>query len=143
MPRFDLRAVILSLFLPMLYWTGAVFAISMLGYPSVVCMTPLAWLLALPLGMRVAHESKSPGDRPLLEAAAGGALLGIWQGVLIGAALAAAPLITARPLLPGGLDITLPAPLAAGLLAGLISMPITAVLALMSTRAKRSNSTFR
>jgi hypothetical protein len=137
MPVFDSRAVTLSLFLPMLYWTGAVVAISLLGYPGVICMTPLAWLLALPLGLRLTHESKSIGDRLLLEAAAAGAMLGLWQGVLIGAALAAAPLLTTRPLLPGGFDVPMPAPFAAGLLAGLLSMPITSLLALMTAWAKR------
>jgi hypothetical protein len=53
------------------------------GYPGVVCVTPLAWLIALRVGLLVAVRSRSsaPGTR-LLEAALAGALHGSLQGIL-------------------------------------------------------------
>jgi hypothetical protein len=133
---FDLRAITLSLFLPMLYWTGTVIAISLFGYPGVVCVTPLAWLLALPIGLRMALESKSPLEHVLVESAAAGALLGLWQGLLAAAVLAAVPLLAVRPL-AGSLNLEALSPLLAALVGGLVSMPITAGLAAATTWVRR------
>jgi hypothetical protein len=128
----DLRAISRSLFLPMLYWTGAVVAISLLGYPGVVCVTPLAWLLALPVGLRMAIESKSPPARAVVEAGLAGAGLGLWQGFLAAAVLVIAPLLDRAPELDHIVVEELH-PLIFGLVAGLVSAPITAGLAAMIT----------
>jgi hypothetical protein len=122
--RPDLRAIATALFLPLLYWTGAVVAITLFGYPGVACMTPAAWLLALPVGLRVAQESDSPGlRRPVIEAAAGGGLLGFWQGWLLAAAMAAGRFRSED------FAADLPSPLLVGLAASLLSLPFTAGLA--------------
>jgi hypothetical protein len=52
------------------------------GYPGVVCVTPMAWLIGLWAGQRVAATSRSAGRRPLVEAAVAGALVGLIEGVL-------------------------------------------------------------
>jgi hypothetical protein len=123
-PALDLRAISTALFLPLLYWTGGVVMISLFGYPGVVCMTPLAWLLALPVGLRVARESESPRSRAVLEAVIAGGLLGLWQGLLFAAAM------TAAPLLPGGGSAEeLPSSLLVSGAAGLLGMPVTGLLA--------------
>jgi hypothetical protein len=82
-PPVDLRAIAASLWLPLLFWLGAVLLISLAGYPGVICMTPLAWLLALPTGVRCVLNSRSDGTRALLrEAALAGGGLGLIEGVL-------------------------------------------------------------
>lgn len=80
---FNHQAVISALFLPLLYWTGAVVAVSLFGYPGVVCVTPAAWLLALPVGLRVRRELHSTRPGKTLEAAVAGGVLGFWQGALV------------------------------------------------------------
>ena len=82
----NINAIVIALFLPLLYWTGAVIAITLFGYPGVVCMTPLAWLLALPVGFRLARESHSPQPTLLYESLAAGGVLGAWQGLLLAGA---------------------------------------------------------
>jgi hypothetical protein len=52
-------------------------------YPGVVCVTPLAWLLALVSGNRYVELSKGRADpQPLLAPALLGALLGLEQGIV-------------------------------------------------------------
>ena len=59
---------------------------SLAGYPGVICMTPLAWLLALPTGVRCVLNSRSDGTRVLLREAA---LAGVGLGLIeVPAALA-------------------------------------------------------
>jgi hypothetical protein len=127
----DKNAIISGLFLPMLLWTGSVIAISWFGYPGVVCMTPMAWLLALPVGVRVRRESVSTGTRPVLEAAMGGGILGLWQGLLVPAVM------VASSYLPGKHDLDPPNPflIAAGMV--MISVPVTACLAALTARLVR------
>jgi hypothetical protein len=122
---FDLSAVASAVFLPLLYWTGAVIAITFFGYPGVVCMTPLAWLLALPVGTRVGRYSSSLGKQPIIEAAAGGGALGLWQGALFAAAMAVSPY------LPNGGRYTgdLPEPWLVALVLSCLGVPVTAGLA--------------
>lgn len=79
----DLRVILetpLRLFAP---WLAVVLLATWGGYPGIVCVTPLAWLMALTVGARCASQSSSakPGQR-LLEAAFAGALFGLLQGVL-------------------------------------------------------------
>ena len=125
MPKIDHRPILSALFLPLLFWTGSVVTISLMGYPGVVCMTPVAWLLALPVGMRVHHASGSAGSLPVLEAALGGGVLGFWQGLLVPAVMAAARY------LPGQTLPDPPNPIFAAVLVTLVSIPITAGLAAM------------
>jgi hypothetical protein len=81
----DLRNIFevpLRLFAP---WLGAVIIVWLAGYPGVVCATPLAWLLALQVGNRIAARSRSTSaSQRLLEAALAGALFGLLQGALFG-----------------------------------------------------------
>jgi MFS family permease len=53
------------------------------GYPGVVCITPLAWLMALRVGIVcVSHSNSQPSSRRVQEAALGGAWFGLLQGLL-------------------------------------------------------------
>ena len=81
--RMNINAIAAAVFLPVLYWTGAVVAVTLFGYPGVVCTTPLAWLLALPAGFRLARQSTSPMPNLAFEGAVAGGLLGVWQGLLM------------------------------------------------------------
>ena len=47
------------------------------GYPGVVCITPMLWLLALQVGRYCARHSAAP----VPDSAAGGALLGFFYGI--------------------------------------------------------------
>lgn len=134
LPTLDLRAISGALFLPLLYWTGAVLTISQFGYPGVVCMTPLAWLLAVPVGLRVQRESTSAGRGPVIEAAIGGALLGLWQGLLFAIAMLTMPVLLSDTTVqvPRGLLASL-AVLAAGI-------PVTGSLAAWTAWRKRQSS---
>jgi hypothetical protein len=70
----------LRLFAP---WLASVLLVTWAGYPGVVCVTPVAWLLALGVGLRCAMFSRSPGSHQRVqEAALAGALFGFLQGVL-------------------------------------------------------------
>ena len=62
-----------------------VLLVTLTGYPGVVCVTPMAWLLALRVGNLVTWRSKS-GLRfqRLTEAALAGGFLGLLQGILFG-----------------------------------------------------------
>lgn len=96
MDDLDLRAMVRASFLPMLYWTGAVVLVTLLGYPGVVCMTPAAWLLGVPLGMRLQAESQSPAQKLLLEGGLAGGVLGLWQGLLFVGAASFSPVMINR-----------------------------------------------
>ena len=131
------RAVTAGLFLPLLYWAGAVTAITMFGYPGVVCITPLAWLLALPVGMRIGREigtdAKDRAD--LFSAAVGGALLGLFQALLLAA------MLTAAPSLPGGAAAAganqLVDPWLVALAAIVLGVPVTTGLSVLMARMVR------
>jgi hypothetical protein len=123
--RIDFRTITTAVFLPLLYWTGVVIAVTIFGYPGVVCMTPVAWLLALPIGTRVGRDSESRGFWPVLEGALGGGALGLWQGLLFAAAMAASPYLP-----NGGVAMDdLPSPLFVALMISCIGSPVTAGLA--------------
>ena len=64
-------------FLP---WLAAVLAVTLAGFPGVICITPLAWLLALRVGLRTVSASSSSSHLP--QAALAGAFLGLLQGLL-------------------------------------------------------------
>lgn len=79
----DLRTMIeipLRQFVP---WLTAVLLVSWAGYPGIVCITPLAWLLALRVGLLCVVRSKSEqSSRRLLEATLAGGFFGFLQGIL-------------------------------------------------------------
>jgi ABC-type Fe3+-siderophore transport system permease subunit len=53
------------------------------GYPGVVCVTPMAWLIALRVGnLCVARSKSEQSSRRLTEAALAGGVLGFLQGLL-------------------------------------------------------------
>ena len=79
----DLRVIFeipLRQFVP---WLFMVLLVSVAGYPGVVCVTPMAWLLALRVGNLCVTRSKSgQSSKRLIEAALAGGFLGFLQGVL-------------------------------------------------------------
>ncbi len=81
--RLDLRTIIeipLRQFIP---WLAIVLLATWTGYPGVVCITPMAWLIALRVGVICVRRSKSePSAWRLLEAVLAGGLLGLLQGIL-------------------------------------------------------------
>ena len=81
----DVRAILDSALRLFAVWLVAVLVITLAGYPGVVCVTPMAWLLALSAGLRCASQSASPQEsRRILEAGLAGGLLGLLQGILFG-----------------------------------------------------------
>lgn len=75
-PGLVLRAV----WPPLLAWVAATAVFAAINYPVLLCVTPLAWLLALYAG-RVCGQAPHGG---LLEAGVAGGLLGLAQGLLFG-----------------------------------------------------------
>ena len=65
-------------------WLAVVLLVTLVGnQPGVVCVTPLAWLIALRVGnICAAHSRSAQRSQRLTEAALGGALLGLLQGLL-------------------------------------------------------------
>ena len=83
--KLDLRVIFEVSLRQFVWWLAAVLIVTFAGYPGVVCVTPLAWLVALRVGSLCAAGSKStyPKHR-LTEAALAGGLFGLLQGVLFG-----------------------------------------------------------
>ena len=80
----DFRAIFTALSLPILYWSIATLGVTALGQPGVICITPLAWLLALVVGRDCVRLSKSEGpEMRLAEAGLAGAILGLVEGALL------------------------------------------------------------
>jgi hypothetical protein len=76
-------ALIRSLIMWFLIWGVVVLGVTWTGQPGVACMTPLAWLLALPAGWNyVAFSQGKPGRQPFIAGAIVGAILGLLYGVL-------------------------------------------------------------
>jgi phosphatidylglycerophosphate synthase len=79
----DVRTAIetpLSQFAP---WLAIVLLVTWAGYPGVVCVTPMAWLIALRVGIISVLRSRSEeSSKRLTEASIGGAILGLLQGIL-------------------------------------------------------------
>jgi hypothetical protein len=68
---------------PVAWFVGMAVLATLGGYPGVICVTPMAWLIGLAAGQRVAMGSHSaPGRRVLVEAAIAGALVGAIEGAL-------------------------------------------------------------
>ena len=66
-------------------WLAAVLLVTFAGYPGVVCVTPMAWLIALQVGNICVTRSRSQlSYRRLTEATVAGGLFGLLQGILFG-----------------------------------------------------------
>jgi MFS family permease len=64
-------------------WLVMVLIVTWAGYPGVVCVTPMAWLIALRVGnICAAHSRSDVASRRLTEAALAGGILGFLQGIL-------------------------------------------------------------
>jgi hypothetical protein len=80
---FDLRVILIIPIKQFAPWFAAVILVTWAGYPGVVCVTPLAWLLALRVGIECAMYSTSDSpSRRILEAALAGGWFGFLQGML-------------------------------------------------------------
>jgi len=76
-------AFLRTLIAPLIVWGVAVVTITAAGQPGVVCVTPMAWLMALWCGGQYIRLSDNqPGRQPLLGAALVGAALGLGMGVV-------------------------------------------------------------
>jgi hypothetical protein len=79
----DLRVILETPVRQFVLWLAMVLLVSLAGYPGVVCVTPMAWLLALRVGNLCVARSKSrQSSQRLLEAALAGGFLGFLQGIL-------------------------------------------------------------
>jgi hypothetical protein len=76
-------AFVRTLAAPLLVWIAVVAAITAAGQPGVVCITPMAWLMALWCGGQYIRLSSERADqRPLLGAALVGTALGLGMSVV-------------------------------------------------------------
>lgn len=81
--KLDTRTILDTSVRQFVPWLAAVLLVTWAGYPGVVCVTPMAWLIALRVGLICAAKSVSLSPRTrLLEAALAGALFGFLQGAL-------------------------------------------------------------
>jgi hypothetical protein len=81
--RLDLRIILLLPLRQVIPWALMVLLVSLAGYPGVVCITPMAWLIALRVGNLAAWRSRSATSaRRLIEAALAGGFFGFLQGIL-------------------------------------------------------------
>jgi hypothetical protein len=81
--KLDFRTILevpLRQFVP---WLAMVVLVWLAGYPGVVCVTPMAWLIALRVGnICVARSRSERSSQRLWEAAFAGGILGLLQGIL-------------------------------------------------------------
>ena len=79
----DLRNVIETPIRQFVPWLAIVLLVTFAGQPGVVCITPMAWLIALQVGNICVARSKSEGrSQRLIEASLAGGVLGLLQGLL-------------------------------------------------------------
>ena len=80
----DLRVIVKAVWLPFVVWLVAVLVVAFGGrQPGVVCVTPMAWLMAIWVGLRsVAYTRSAEKPSRLIEAALAGGIFGLLQGVL-------------------------------------------------------------
>jgi len=79
----DWRIVIETPLRQFVPWLAIVLLMTFAGYPGVVCVTPMAWLIALRVGNICVWRSRSEqSSRRLTEAALAGGVLGFLQGLL-------------------------------------------------------------
>ncbi len=81
--RFDFIAIVKAIWVPFVSWLSAVLIVTFAGQPGVVCITPVAWLMALWVGLRsVAYSRSAQKSSRLTEAGLAGGIFGLLQGVL-------------------------------------------------------------
>jgi hypothetical protein len=81
--RLDYRVIIETPLRQFVLWLAMVILVSLAGYPGVVCVTPMAWLIALRVGNLCVVRSRSEtSSQRLLEATLAGGILGLLQGIL-------------------------------------------------------------
>lgn len=81
--RLDPRTIVMIPLRQFAPWLVMVLIVVAAGYPGVVCVTPMAWLIALRVGNLCAARSRSEqSSRRLIEAALAGGILGLLQGIL-------------------------------------------------------------
>jgi hypothetical protein len=81
--KLDLRAIIETPLRQFAPWLASVLIVTWAGYPGVVCVTPMAWLIALRVGNVCVEKSGSEASPTrLTEAALAGGILGLLQGIL-------------------------------------------------------------
>ena len=82
--RLDFGAVLKSALPPFIVWAAVVLVVTFVRHqPGVVCVTPMAWLLACWVGLSCVARSRSERKSALLaEAALSGGALGLLQGLL-------------------------------------------------------------
>ena len=79
----DFKAILKAIWPPFSLWLMMVVTVVEAGQPGVICVTPMAWLLALWVGLRCAEQSRSQiRSMRLAESALAGGLLGLFQGAL-------------------------------------------------------------
>ena len=82
---FDFRVMLETPLRQFVPWLAAVLLVTFAGYPGVVCVTPMAWLIALQVGNICVTRSRSQlSSRRLTEATLAGGLFGLLQGILFG-----------------------------------------------------------
>ena len=82
-PFINVSALLRSLGMWLLVWGLVVLVVTYQGQPGVACLTPLAWLLALPAGWNyVVFANDKPGRQPFLAGAILGLILGLGYGFL-------------------------------------------------------------
>ncbi len=82
-PFLNTSAFIRSVAMWVIAWGGTVAFVSYQGQPGILCLTPMAWLLAVPVGLNyVAFSDGKPGRNPFLAGALAGATLGLIFGLL-------------------------------------------------------------
>ena len=81
--KLDFRNILETPLRQFVPWLAAVLLVTFAGYPGVVCVTPMAWLIALQVGNVAVRNSRSGSSASRkLEAALAGAFLGLLQGIL-------------------------------------------------------------
>jgi hypothetical protein len=89
----DLRVVVEIPLRQFISWLAIVLLVTWNGYPGVVCVTPLAWLIALRVGIVCVTRSASASPtRRVQEAALAGAWFAFLQGVLFWIIIRMAPI---------------------------------------------------
>ena len=72
----DVRVIIETALRQFVPWLAMVALVSLAGYPGVICVTPMAWSIALRVGnLCVAHSTSQNSSQRLWEAALAGGLL--------------------------------------------------------------------
>lgn len=79
----DLRIVFETPLRQFVLWLAMVILVSLAGYPGVICVTPMGWLIALRVGnLCVARSRSEKSSQRLVEATFAGGILGLLQGIL-------------------------------------------------------------